>query len=351
MMISLNTPFLRMMTPALALCIAAGVATAQNQDRDQDREQDRQDQRQDQRQAGQPDRDQDQHPLWRHPVDDDEDWRTEDQWQDRQDRDDRQDRQTDARSDRRPGQMAAGATDRDKDTYRTAYWEGYHDGYNDDEFGFDHWSGQWERQYASAYTDGYYDGHYDNKSDYGYDPNYYLYSVAIVPTGEGEDQAERRRGEQRRQTDDTRTRGDRMSDERSTGSIQEVQQRDIAKIAAMKVVRGDVSEIAPAERRDYPTHTVVRLEFQDRDDVTADFGPEMRRDRLPFERGDRVSLIGYHAKSDQGETIVVSSIAHDGKIYKLRGSEEAIEQRDGQSDRNRDQQRQRSLNPDAGGGG
>lgn len=336
-MISHDSTLFRILTPALALSLCAGVATAQNQTRDRDRDRD-QDQRQQDRQAQQ-DRGanqpgDDRRPLWRQPTDDREQWQPQDRWTQQRDR---------------MGQQPGQRDQTGMETYRTAYWEGYHDGFHDDEFGYDHWNDQWDRQYSSAYTDGYYDGYYDQQSDYAYDPNYYIYSVAVVPTAEAnQDRTERQRAEQRREGDETRARGDRRLT--ASGSSGRMAQAEMEKVAAIKLVRGDVSQISEAERSEYPDHTVLKIDFQDREAVIADFGPQMKRDRLPFERGDRVSLVGYHSKSDRGETIVVSQIAHEGKVYKLRGAEDTLEQRDGQTDRQRDQRdRERPQRPGGGG--
>lgn len=336
-----NTLLLRTMTPALAVCLCAGVATAQNQtDQDrQDREdrQDRQSERQTERQAGQPGDDMDQHPLWRHPVDPSEQWRPQDRWSPSEARE-----QRDGMSDRSASQ----------DTYRTAYWEGYHDGFHDDEFGYEHWSNEWDRSYSSAYTDGYYDGYYDQQLEYGYDPHYYIYPVAIQYDVEGADreqQAERQRGEQRREQDKVRARGDRMG---ATAGRSQTMTRDVEQIAALKLIRGDVSSISEAKRSDKPEHTVLRIDFQDRDEILADFGPEMSRQQIPFDRGDRVSLVGYHSKSEKGETIIVSSITHEGRVYKLRGADEALKEHGADLEREgekKEREGERRLNPRGGG--
>lgn len=330
-MMTSNTPLLRIMTPALALCLCAGVATAQNQT-ERERERERQEQRQDQRERQDRQPVDENHPLWAHPVDDG-DWSERDRW---------------TRQDSREAREQMRTRDRSEvETYRAAYWEGYHDGFHDDEFGYDHWSNEWEREYSSAYTDGYYDGYYDQQLDYEYNPNYYLYAVAIpVREVDQENQAERRRAEQKRQEDKMRARGDRMGV--SAGSAR-MQASDLEKIGALKLVRGDVSDVSEAERSDHPDHTVLRVKFQDREDVIADFGPNMSREEVPFKKGDRISLIGYHAKSQQGETIVVSQIVEHGNVYNLRGAQETLQDRDRTMDGGADRQRDSDRNRPGGG--
>ncbi len=186
----------------------------------------------------------------------------------------------------------------------SAYYDGYYDGYYDDEFGYDHWDADWTRAYSTAYTEGYYDGFYDNGSEYTFDPTYYYFGT--IRTADSE-QASRERSR-----DDTRRRGDRAngSSDRATPK---------ADMSWKVQKRGSIERISRVNPDGVPDdHLVVKLQMDNGKAVVADLGPKMTRDRLPFEKGDRVTLIGERGDHSDGQHVVVQKLRVGDETVKLR---------------------------------
>lgn len=213
------------------------------------------------------------------------------------------------------------------DTYSTAYWDGYYDGYYDDEFGYDYWNDAWPYGYTSAYTDGYYDGYYDQLYDYDYDPYYYTYSVAVVPEADKDNnrkQAQKQRDAEKRARDTSRQRGDRAGKAKRDS---EMDKQKAAEESTKTRVRGMVSTISQTDR-DTGDNLVLRIGFDNRDAVVANFGPKMKRNKLPIESGDRATLIGEHKTANGQKTLVVSKVTVDGETFTLRGPDKEAMKKD-----------------------
>lgn len=193
----------------------------------------------------------------------------------------------------------------DTSTYGySGYSDGYYDGYSDDEFGYDHWDADWTREYSTAYTEGYYDGYYDKSSNYSYDPTYYYF--ATVRTADSE------KNGRERSKDKARERGDRSNGSADRSSPKADMSWKIQK-------RGTIEKMSSVDPDGVPeNHTVLKLRLDNGKTVVADLGPKMTRDRLPFERGDRVTLIGERGSHDDGQHIVVQKLRVGDETVKLR---------------------------------
>jgi hypothetical protein len=205
------------------------------------------------------------------------------------------------------------------------YWDGYYDGYYDDEYGIDYYDDEWDADYSSVYTDGYYDGYYDARQDYEYDPYYYVYTYEVNPG----------QTDQRRMQDDTRKRGDRAGNRdrnnMTRGETREAR-NDLNK-AAQKArhdyrIRGTVEKVEHLRSQQNETRQqremkkgVVRVTFEDGDQVIANLGPHARSEKMPVQKGNRVTLMGERTKMNGRKVLKVAQISHDGEMYKLRGKE------------------------------
>jgi hypothetical protein len=206
--------------------------------------------------------------------------------------------------------------------HHDAYLDGYYDGYYDDEFGIDHWDTTWSGAYSVSYSSGYYDGHYDSQQDYAYEPTYYL----VIGNMDNNRDSQRQRAE-----DDTRRRGDRADRQNRQA------QRAGWMAAATERTRGTIERIQQADVDSRPEdHTVLRLRMEDGETVTADFGPRVSPERLPFSQGDRVTLAGDTVSRDGEELFVVEKILTGDHKIKLRRTS-----RDGYNGQNR----QNSVQP------
>lgn len=207
-----------------------------------------------------------------------------------------------------------------------AYLDGYYDGYYDDQFGIDHWDTLWSNTYSVSYSSGYYDGYYDAQQDYHYEPTYYL----VTGNMDNEQESQRQRS-----NDQTRQRGDRA--ERQDRNAQ----RDGWMAASTDRKRGTIERIQEADVDSRPeNHTVLRLRMDDGKTVTADFGPRVTRQRLPFSQGDRVTLAGDKITRDGDELFVVSKVLSGDQTLTLRRTSRDGYNGQRQQDARRDQWQQ-----------
>ncbi len=188
--------------------------------------------------------------------------------------------------------------------HHDAYLDGYYDGYYDDEFGIDHWDTAWSGAYSVSYSSGYYDGHYDAQQDYAYEPTYYL----VIGNMDNSSETQRQRS-----GDETRRRGDRA--DRNDPNAQ----RTGWMAAATDRTRGTIQRIQQADVDFRPEgHTILRIRMEDGETVTADLGPRVSPERLPFSKGDRVTLAGDTVSREGRELFVVEKILTGDHSIKLR---------------------------------
>jgi len=194
----------------------------------------------------------------------------------------------------------------------TGYWDGYYDGYYDTAFGYDDWDATWSGAYRTTYTDGYFDGYYDRLNAYAYDP--YWYTVGVFDReADGPSEDAKKRG-----ADEKRSRGDRAApaDDSASGSDRaEGERRERAK----RRVRGQVASIEATEDGAMGSHAVMRVAFEDREAVVADFGPKMSASEMPVESGDRITLVGRRSERDGTKVLTVHEIVAGDETYRIRG--------------------------------
>lgn len=90
--------------------------------------------------------------------------------------------------------------------------------------------------------------------------------------------------------------------------------------------QGSVQDIASVNAEERPDeHMILRITMQDGRSVMADFGPELKRDKIPFKSGDRVMLTGDRMSSQGRTLLVVESITLKDKSIKLREGEDSLD--------------------------
>jgi hypothetical protein len=227
------------------------------------------------------------------------------------------------------------------DSYYDNYYDGYYDGFYDDAFGIDSWNT------ASGYTSGYYDGFYDAQTEFEYEPTYYI----LTENKDRNDNTNRQRF-----GDDTRKRGDRAqrqsmqrdTSQRSGGMTRdrswqgqgqasnrsngmrddrrEMRRSDrmSGQSRAEKTSRtGTVQSISGVSSDQRPAdNTVLRIKMQDGRSVTADFGPRLGRQELPFAQGDRITLTGANMSNQGREVLVVDKINLGDRAITVRSSQQ-----------------------------
>jgi translation initiation factor IF-1 len=184
-----------------------------------------------------------------------------------------------------------------------AYYDGYFDGFYDDDFGMNTWDADSSARYAASYTSGYHDGYYDARQEFDFEPAYYILD-------HDDDDLDTDTADQRSK-DKVRKQGDRADrdGQKAAGWMKDLERR-----------RGTIKKMSAVETDTRPDdHTVLRLTMEDGKTLTADFGPELERDEIPFSEGDRVTLAGKEVTQDGTTYLVIEKITVGEVRIALRG--------------------------------
>lgn len=249
----------------------------------------------------------------------------------------------------------------DTTRYGTNYDDSWYDAY-DSPYDYDYYN-------TYGYDDGYDYGYYDDygTDTYDYNPDYYVISQQdrqarqqgnrantqrqnqmrnqqgqrqMRNRGQTRPQGQQYRQRDRQQMQDRQRQyrqpagmrsNQRNMSQRNTGQ-RTMGQRDMRRsdrmggqYGAQKVSRsGTVQSIAGVQTDQRPDdHTVLRITMQGGRTVTADLGPNMGRQELPFAQGDRVTLMGDKKWSQEGrEVLVVNKIDLGQRTVTLRGQKQ-----------------------------